>query len=227
MVPNRAAQYSNAGVALAALKSSQWELGWKWDLGERAGLSDLGGQVALFRISRPMTNLDACSRLGLTPCAGAYDGEAIHAGLETSVHLASGPWRLASALSLVQARRQGSLVELATNGQRPANVPNWVLRMQGAWRVAGASGLELQASLSHEGTRNVLPDASITLPGWTRIDAGFQLETRIGSSKTTWSAGVENILDTRYWKESPFQFGHVYLFPGAARTLRLGMTTAF
>ena len=30
----------------------------------------------------------------------------------------------------------------------------------------------------------------------------------------------------RHWKESPFQFGHVYLYPGARRTLRLSRTAA-
>ena len=51
-----------------------------------------------------MTNLDACTRLGLTPCLGAFDGEAVHSGLETSVHLGSGPWRVGSSLSLIRAR---------------------------------------------------------------------------------------------------------------------------
>ena len=227
VVPNKAAQFSNPGVALPVLTSRQWELGWKWDLGARSGRSDLGGQVALFRIERPMTNLDACTRLGLTPCLGAFDGEAVHSGLETSVHLGSGPWRVASSLSLINARRQNSVVEPASNGEQAANVPSWVLRTQAAWHVTGVPGLELQASLSHEGRRNVLPDGSITLPGWTRADAVLQYATRLGPATTTWTAGIDNLFDARYWKESPFQFGHVYLFPGSARTWRLGLQAAF
>jgi hypothetical protein len=38
--------------------------------------------------------------------------------------------------------------------------------------------------------------------------------------------GIENLTDKRYWKESPYQYGHVYLFPGAPRTLRLAVTAA-
>ena len=42
-----------------------------------------------------------------------------------------------------------------------------------------------------------------------------------------WILGADNLFDKRYWKESPYQYGHVYLFPGAARTWRLAMQASF
>jgi iron complex outermembrane receptor protein len=33
-----------------------------------------------------------------------------------------------------------------------------------------------------------------------------------------WRAGVENVFDRRAWRETPTQYGHVYLFPLAPRT---------
>ncbi|MBP6535664.1 MAG: TonB-dependent siderophore receptor [Xylophilus sp.] len=215
IVPNKAGQYSNAGVALPSLKSKQWELGirgeadgWKW-------------QAAWFRIERPMTNLDACARLFTTPCLGQYDGSAVHQGLEASTQWTQGAWRLDGGILLLDAKRQGSIAEPATNGQRPPNVPRWTLRSQAAWRVAGVPGLELQGRLSHEARRAVLPDASIQLPAWTRVDAALRYDTRINTMATTWTLGVDNLLGKRYWKESPYQYGHVYLFPGSPRTFRV------
>ena len=123
--------------------------------------------------------------------------------------------------------RQGSVLNPAANGQHPTNVPNWVLRAQAAWRVSGVPGLELQGNVSHEGVRSVLADGSIPLPGWTRFDAALRYDTRLGAAPTTWTLGVENLFDKRYWKESPTQYGHVYLFPGAARTVRLAMQARF
>jgi len=38
---------------------------------------------------------------------------------------------------------------------------------------------------------------------------------------------VTNLADKRYWQESPTQFGHIYLYPGAARALRLGVQAFF
>ncbi len=220
VVPNRAAQYINAGVALPALKSKQLELGVK---GGRGGL---GWQVAAFQIKRPMSNLDACSRLGITPCLGRYDGEAMHRGLEASAQWTGGPWRLGGGVTLIDAKRQGSTAEPATNGKRPTNVPDNVLRAMAAWKVSSVPGLELQGQLSREGERAVLPDGSITLPAWTRLDAALHYSSKLGGTATRWTLGIENLTDKRYWKESPYQFGHVYLYPGAARTLRLSFTAS-
>jgi len=220
VVPNRASQYSNAGVALPALKSRQVEVGIK------GGQDRLTWQLAAFRIKRPMSNLDACSRLGLIPCLGQYDGEAVHRGLEASAQWTGGPWRLGAGVTLIDARRQGSTAEPATNGKRPTNVPGSVLRAMAAWKVPGVQGLELQGQLSHEGRRAVLPDESVMLPAWTRLDAALRYDTRMGGTATTWTLGIANLADRRYWKESPYQFGHVYLYPGAGRTLRLSVTAA-
>lgn len=220
IVPNRSAQYTNAGIALPALKSRQWEVGFK------GGSDELNWQLAWFRIERPMTNLDACSRLGTTPCLGQYDGEAVHQGLEANAQWKSGPWRLDGGVTLLDAKRQGSTAEPATNGKRPANVPDWTARARAGWRVASVPGLELQGQLSHEAKRSVLPDASIQLPAWTRLDAALRYEAKMGSTATTWTLGIDNLLDKRYWKESPYQFGHVYLYPGAPRTLRLAFSAS-
>jgi len=220
VVPNRTSQYSNAGVALPSLSSRQWEFGLK------GGDDALNWQLAWFDITRPMTNLDACSRLGITPCEGGYDGKAVHRGLEASGQWTQGPWRLAGSASVIDAKRRGSEAEPAINGQRPTNVPREVVRAQVAYRVAAMPGLEVQAQLSHEGRRNVLPDGSITLPAWTRFDAALRYDTKLQGVATTWTLGIENLTDKRYWKESPYQYGHIYLFPGAPRTVRLAMTAA-
>ena len=233
VVPNKISQYTNAGQALPALKSKQVEIGLKG--GQKTGTQnvsqnlphDVSWQLAAFRIIRPMTNLDDCNYLGITPCLGQNDGQAVHTGLEASAQWAQGPWKLSGGVTLIKAQRQGSVLNPTVNGQRPTNVPRGVLRAHAAWRVTGVPGLELQGNVSHEGIRSVLTDGSITLPGWTRFNAALRYDTQLGSTPTTWTLGVENLFDKRYWKESPSQYGHVYLFPGTPRTVRLAMQTRF
>ena len=221
VVPNKTSQYSNAGEALRPLASRQWEIGLK------GGNDDaLAWQLAYFDIRRPMTNLDACNRLGIEPCEGKYDGNAQHRGIEANAQWQSGPWKLAGGFTLLDAKRRGSDVEPSTNGEHPVNVPKEVVRANVAYRFAAVPGLQIEGQLSHEGRRNVLPDGSITLPGWTRFDAALRYDTRINGVRAQWTLAVENAFDKRYWKESPYQFGHVYLFPGAPRTLRLGLTAS-
>lgn len=220
VVPNRSAQYTNAGAGLPALKSKQWELGLK------GGQDSLSWQLALFQITRPMSNLDACSRLGLTPCLGQYDGDARHRGLEASTQWASGPWRVGGGMTLINAKRRGSVAEPAVNGKRPTNVPDSVVRAMAAWKVPAVAGLELQGQVSREGRRAVLPDASVMLPAWTRFDAALRYNTNINGTAASWTVGIDNLANKKYWKESPYQFGHVYLYPGAARSLRIAFTAA-
>lgn len=217
VVPNKASQYSNPGVALAPLKSKQLELGVK------GFQKDLIWQANAFRISRPMSNLDACVRLGISPCLGQYDGEAVHIGLEASGQVTLGAWRLSGGATLLDAKRKGSLLEPTTNGQRPTNVPAHVLRAQSAWRVPGVAGLEWQAQWQREGNRAVLPDNSIMLPAWNRFDTGLRYATHIAGHNATWTLGIDNLTNKRYWQEAPYQYGHVYLFPAAGRTFRLAI----
>ena len=216
VVPNRISQYSNAGQALPALRSRQWELGLK------GGNDAFNWQLAWFDISRPLTNIDLCTGL----CEVRNDGKAVHRGLEAGAQWNQGPWRIGGSVTLIDAKRRGSTADPALNGQSPTNVPKQVLRAQTAYRFASVPGLEVAGQLSYEGRRNVLPDGSVTLPSWTRVDAVLRYDTKLRGANASWTLSVDNLFDRRYWKESPYQFGHVYLFPGAPRTLRLGLSVA-
>ncbi len=217
VVPNKASQYSNAGVALAPLKSRQVELGVK------AAVGNVTGSLAWFNIRRPVSNLDACNRQSITPCLGAYDGSAVHSGLEGNAQWADGPLSLGGGLMLLNAKRQDSQLEPLTNGQRPTNVPSLIARANVGYRFASLPGLAANAHLSHEGARNVLPDGSITLPAWTRVDAGLSYGHKLAGAQATWTLGIDNLFNKQFFKESPYQFGHVYLFPQQARTVRAGL----
>lgn len=219
IVPTNSAIYANPGTALPALKSRQWEVGIK------GGSAALAWQLAWFDIQRPMSNIDFCNRT-FSACTGQFDGEAVHRGLEANAQWAQGPWRIGAGATLLDAKRQGSVLEPTSNGKPPPNVPEYALRAQAGWKFVSVPGLELQGQLSHEGRRSVLADESVTLPAWTRLDAALRYETKVGGTATSWTLGIDNVTNKRYWKESPFQFGHVYLYPGAPRTLRLAFTAA-
>ena len=222
VVPNNASIYTNAGNVLPALKSKQAEIGvkgsshaWSW-------------QVDAFDIRRPMTNLDSCSPDPVSGqlCTGALDGIAHHRGIEAALHWTGTAWRAGATAMLLRARREASADTPELDGLRPTNVPNIVARAYAAWKVPGVPGLEVQGSLSHEGDRAILADNSTMLPAWTRFDAGVHYERQVRNTATTWTLGVDNATNRRYWRESPFQFGHVYLYPGAQRTVRIAVAVS-
>jgi outer membrane receptor protein involved in Fe transport len=59
-------------------------------------------------------------------------------------------------------------------------------------------GLTLLGTLVHEGGRAVLPDNSVRIPSWTRLDlaARYTLQTA-GNTRTTLRAGIDNVTNER------------------------------
>jgi iron complex outermembrane receptor protein len=219
VAPGRS-RYTNAGQPLPALKSRQKEIGLK------GSSQALNWNVTWFDITRPLWgDAGSCDLTGT--CTRQFDGEARHQGLELGASTTTGPWTLNASATWLKAERQNAVIDPTLNGKRPTNVPEWIVRASASYRLASVPGLTLQAGLSHEGARTVVPDESITLPAWTRVDAGVRYETRLAGQRTTWSLSVDNLANRRYFQESPYQFGHIYLFPAAPRSVRLAMQASF
>ena len=216
-------RYINAGEVLPTLKSKQFELGVKGELAQ------MGWSAAYFDITRPLFgDLGRCDKAGT--CTHQLDGTAKHRGLEltagTAAASATQPWHVDGGVTFINAKRQGSTIDASQNGLRPTNVPDWILRLNASYKIAAIPGLQLEGHVSHEGARAVLPDNSIMLPAWTRLDLGLRYDTKIANTKTTWALGLNNVFNKSYFKESPYQFSHAYLFTGAPRTLRLSVQIA-
>ena len=224
VAPNRAA-YVNAGQVLPALKSQQFELGLK-------GRSAHGQwAVAAFQITRPaFGDAGACDNTA-NSCTRQLDGAARHRGLELNaaspVSSSANPWHFEASVSVLNAVRQGAGIDPSLNGLRPTNVPRWIARLNAEYRMAAVPGMTLHAHLSHEGERAVLQNNALNLPAWSRLDLALRYKTDKRSGESLWTLALDNALNKRYFSESPTQFGHIYLFSAAPRTLRLALQTHF
>jgi iron complex outermembrane receptor protein len=222
VVPNRA-RYTNRGQALPSLRSRQAEAGVKTARGDwRLG-------AALFQIVRPAFadfGADCFSDAVPGSCTRQVDGSVRHRGIELNAAWQAAPWIVQGGIQWLRARREGSATA-GIDGNRPTNVPAAALKLLASHDVAALPGLQLQADLLAEGNRVVLPDNSARIPGYARVDAGVRYRHAVGTGTVlTWRAGVDNVFDRRAWKESPYQFSHVYLFPLAPRTWRLSVEAA-
>lgn len=208
VAPNRS-RYTNAGIALPALKSRQVEVGLKQRLGP------LTWNVAAFDISRPQwSDIGSCG--DADSCTRVHNGNQRHRGVEADAEWSAGAFSLRGSAMLLKARVMGTQ-DPAQNDLQPTNVPARTLKLQAAYSVAGLPGLGLLAFATHEGERKVLPDNSLATPGWTRLDLGARYATRLGGMASTLRLGVDNVTNRRAWKEAPYQFGHAYLYPLPAR----------
>jgi iron complex outermembrane receptor protein len=215
VAPNLPDLYTNAGQPLPALKSRQAEIGIKH------GGESVDASAALFDIDRPAT-ADLCDA-GTPPCTRVIDGSARHRGAEVLLSWRGGPWQLHGSAMWLNAERQGAVQQAELNGRRPPNVAARTARIQAVHQPVGVPGLSLLASLVYEGNRMVLPDNSVHIPGWTRLDLGARYVQTFGDTSLTWRIGLDNATDKRAWKEAPYQYGHAYLFPMAPRTWRVAL----
>jgi iron complex outermembrane receptor protein len=213
VVPNRP-RYSNANEVFTT-KSRQAEIGLK-------GASDaFEWNLAAFDIRRPRTG-DFGSCDVDNSCETRLDGTDRHRGLEANAGWRAGAWSLQGGAQWLHARVQGSALA-SVDGKQPTNVPARTLKAQVGYDVAALPGLSVRGRVVHESERQVLPDNSAQIPGWTRFDADARYETKVAGVNWTWRAGVDNLFDKRAWRESPYQFSHVYLFPLAPRTFRVSV----
>jgi iron complex outermembrane receptor protein len=204
--------YRNRGQALDALRSRQIELGAKGPLPVGSG----GWTMALFDIDRPVSaDVGGCD--GPDTCERVRDGSQRHRGIELGIDARFGSFSLAGGAMALQARREDSADD-AINGLRPTNVPAYTAKLQFGWEPESVPGLQLLAIGTYESNRIVLPDNSLSIPGWGRVDLGLRYRQPLGGTTLVWRAAVDNLFDERAWRESPFQFAHAWLFPLQART---------
>jgi iron complex outermembrane receptor protein len=218
--PNKTG-YANPGAVMPVQKSQQQEFGIKSQQRDRAW------QLAWFDIKRPMLNNApfGCYATSSDPCTAQLDGEAHHKGLELSGNTTEiSQWNLGTGYTWLDAKRQGSAIDPSLNGQRPINVPTYILRASAEYRFASVPGLRSGLRMSREGERNVTEYGEIKLPAWTTFSVSGHYDTRMNGTASTWTLAIDNLTNKRYWRESPMQYGHYYLYPGAPRTIRASVT---
>jgi iron complex outermembrane receptor protein len=220
VTPNASASFTNPGEQLGVKKSTQTEVG------VRRPSKDHGFEwsATAFHISRPLAYdiFDANTWLSTR----YLDGKQTHTGMDISLGWHNATWTFNGQAQVVKAR----ISEVALHpeiGTRPLNVPQYTLRALAQYRFTNIPGLRASLRLSHEGSRRVTEDGSINLPSWTTLDFASHYDTRMNGTRMQWTLAVDNLANLHYWRESPKQFGHYYLYPGAPRTFRVGVKASF
>jgi len=215
--------YEHPGQPEPTTLSRQWEAGFKHAIG-----ADQWG-VSAYDITQPQyadipvdPDLDASPA---NPYRHVRDGNVHARGLEGEAQARVGALTLRASAMAQRVRREASADPTA--GAIPTNVPNRSVKLLADWAVAALPGLSVLANMAYEGPREVFPDDSARIPGWTRWDLGARYVQSLGGTTLTWRAGVDNLFDRRAWREAPYQYGHAYLFPVEPRTFHASIEAKF
>jgi iron complex outermembrane receptor protein len=212
VAPN-SASFNSPGQQLGVGRSRQSELGVK-----SAKNSVTQWHTTLFRIDRPLS-YDVFDPVSFASTR-YLDGKQKHIGLEVGTNWTERQWKFGTTAQWLDAEISDVTQTTGVVGSTPLNVPKFIIRGMAEYRYASVPGLRNALRVSHEGERRVTEDGSLQLPAWTTFDATAHYDTKVNNMASTWTLAVDNLTDKRYWRESPKQFGHYYLYPGAPRTLR-------
>ncbi|WP_374257586.1 TonB-dependent siderophore receptor [Aquabacterium sp.] len=198
---------ANAGAPMPLLKSRQTELGVKGQVNTPHTTQQWSASV--FHIARPE---------GATNADDVYliDGQSKHIGIEGSWQGRAGAWGWGSSAMVLDAKRENS--QFAAN-KSPVNVPDQLLKVSGSYTFKHPTPVTLQADLVHEGRRWVDVANTTRIPAWNRVDLSLRATQAWDARTVTWRLAVNNVFDTRAWREAPNSFDHIYLFPMAERTI--------
>jgi iron complex outermembrane receptor protein len=203
---------TNHGQPLSATLSRQWEAGWKHASGvDSWGLTAYDVKQAFADDVGPVF---------------AHDGVTHARGLEAEAQTRLDALTLRASAMLQRVRRERS-VDPDNDGLRPTNIPDRAIKLLASYAVAQLPGLSVQGNMAYEGQREVLPDNSATIPGWTRFDLGARYTQAVAGTTLLWRAGVDNVFDRRAWREAPYQYDHAYLFPLQPRTFHASVEAKF
>lgn len=201
----------NYGEVFAPYKSTQYELGVKWDAGRFLNT------LSVFQIAKPSLIKDAASN--------RYndDGEQRNRGVEWTLagEVRKGI-RLQGGVAYTQAvttRSTGGTL----NGKVAYGVPKWQSNLGLEWDPAVLPGLTLSASAIHTGKQYVDNANTQQLPDWVRIDLGARYATRLAGHRVVFRSSVVNAFDKHYWAS----VWNSYVAVGAPRTLQVSATVDF
>ena len=222
VTPN-APYFRNKGLPQPTTLSRQWEAGFKHASGDQQW------GVTVFDITQPqyadVLPDPAADPSDTNEYEHVRDGNKRSRGLEAEAQTRVGAFTLRASAMALRARNEGTTA--AGTGPVPTNVPNRSVKLLADYAVAALPGLSAMAGMAYEGKREVFPDDSTQIPGWTRFDLGARYVQPLGTSTLTWRAGVDNVFNRRAWREAPYQYEHAYLFPLAPRTFHASLEAKF
>lgn len=205
---------SNEFRVLDPARSHQVEVGTKGSLGDALQLS-----AALFQIRQGLEYTDASNTY-------VRNGRETHRGLDLT---ASGKatqdlnWNL--SLMALNTRQEGT-GQADIDGKRVTDVPAFKSTAWVEYAVPGVSGLKVDGDWTYSGKKAFDAENSVFVPGYHVFGLGAAYGLKLGLTKVTLRARVDNLFDKFYWGDVTPALGG-YLIPGAPRTFRASAQVDF
>lgn len=204
---------------LAPEKSTNYELGARWDL-----LPKLSMSLAAFRLDKDDVRSRDPSGSGLFVKTGQQRTDGVEIGLQGEVmrnwNIYAGYANLDARVSKALSSGTDATAAAIPVGRKVGLVPENMLSVWNRIDLGQQWGAGL--GIIHQSASYASISNSVKLPGFTRLDGAlyYTLEGR----KTRLALNIENLTDKHYY---PTADGDNNISPGAPRSFRLTLMTSF
>lgn len=182
---------NNAGEQSAPIRSTQYEVGIKADLGPAFNLG-----LAAFQIKKQAGFVNTANDFVL-------DGNFRHRGIELTANGRPAPGLTLSAQLAYLDTRLQDVIDPTVLGKRTEGVPAWQGGLSAEYAVAGLTGLTLNGGVRFVSDRPVDAQNSGFIGGYALVDGGVRYETRLGGTPVAFRLIGKNLLN-RYYYSSVF-----------------------
>jgi iron complex outermembrane receptor protein len=212
---------ANENQVLEPGRSKQFEIGTKGAVG------GVNLSAALFQIRQGLEYTDPNRTVAVT-----VDGETLqrhpyvrggretHRGLELSADGKLGAGLQAGLSLMALNTRQDGTGDAGIDGKRVTDVPNFKSTTWIEYAVPQLPGLKVDANWQYAGKKAFDVENRVLVPDYHVFGLGAAYGLRLGATKLTVRARVDNLFDKFYWRDVTPALGG-YLLPGAPRTFRL------
>lgn len=200
----------NKDDVMPPVKTKQYEIGAKWDMGSWAST------LSLFRINQPTAIVNDANYYVL-------DGLTRSQGIEWNVF-----GRVAPSLNLMGGfmilnaeyeRTQGG----ALDGKRVFGTPQLNATVALDWETK-VKGLNVYGRMHHFGSAYADSKNRINVPAWTRFDLGAQYKTEAFGCPMALNFMIYNVFNKMYWSSTDTKWSDGGLMLNPGRTYMLSAT---
>ena len=200
----------NKDDVMPPVKTKQYELGAKWDMGSWAST------LSLFRINQPTAIVNASNYY-------VMDGMTRSQGIEWNVFGRIAPHlNIMGGFMILNAeyeRTQGGLKD----GKQAFGTPQFNATLALDWETK-VKGLNVYGRMHHFGTSYADSLNRIEVPAWTRFDLGAQYKTEAFGRPATLNFMIYNVFNKMYWSTTTVKWSDGGLMLNPGRTYMLSAT---
>jgi iron complex outermembrane receptor protein len=182
---------NNSGVQSGPIRSTQYEIGAKADLGPALNLG-----LAIFQVKKQAGFINSANDF-------VIDGDFRHRGVEGTVSGRPLPGLMLSAHFAYLDTALRNVIDPTVLDKRTEGVPEWQGGLSADYAIPGLAGLTVNGAVQFVTNRAVDAQNSGFIGGYTLIDGGLRYETTLRGTPVAFRLIGKNLFN-RYYYSSVF-----------------------